>query len=187
MKENTRDKFIETASNLFGKKGYNATGLNEILAESGAPKGSLYYHFPKGKEQLALEALILAGNKITQSITSHIENIDNPIEAIIYNIENIADIIDKEHKTRDITISLIALETYLSSETLRKACEDLYQSLENIYADKLMKAGMSPEEAHEIGEVICAMMEGAITLSLTRQNGNPLRLIAKQIPNIVKI
>jgi TetR/AcrR family transcriptional repressor of lmrAB and yxaGH operons len=56
-KINTKEKFIETASRLFEIKGYNATGLNEILSESGAPKGSLYYHFPKGKEQLALEAV----------------------------------------------------------------------------------------------------------------------------------
>lgn len=60
---NTREKFIETASNLFEIKGYNATGLNEILQESGAPKGSLYYHFPNGKEEIALEAIKLAGKK----------------------------------------------------------------------------------------------------------------------------
>ena len=63
-KINTKENLIETAAKLFETKGYYATGLNEILAESGAPKGSLYYHFPKGKEQLALAAIYSEGEKV---------------------------------------------------------------------------------------------------------------------------
>lgn len=186
-KINTKEKFIETASRLFEIKGYNATGLNEILSQSGAPKGSLYYHFPQGKEQLALESINLAGEKIKNNIKNTLENIENPVEALILNIENIASIIDNEKKTRDISISLIALETYLTSEVLRKACEEIFNSLENIYAEKLIKSGMNKENAHELGETISAMIEGGIILSLTKKNGNSLRLIAKQIPNLINI
>ena len=184
-KVNTKEKFIETASRLFEIKGYNATGLNEILAESGAPKGSLYYHFPKGKEQLALESINLAGKKIKNKIKDALESIENPVEAIMINIENIATIIDNEQKTRDISISLIALETYLTSEILRKACEEIFTSLENIYAEKLIKFGVNREKAYELGGAIAAMIEGGIILSLTKKNGNSLRLIAKQIPTLI--
>ena len=186
-KVNTKEKFIETASRLFEIKGYNATGLNEILAESGAPKGSLYYHFPQGKEQLALEFINLAGEKIKNKIKDALESIENPVEAIMINIENIATIIDNEQKTRDISISLIALETYLTSEILRKACEEIFTSLENIYAEKLIKSGMNKDKAYELGGAIAPMIEGGIILSLTKKNGNSLRLIAKQIPNLINI
>jgi TetR/AcrR family transcriptional repressor of lmrAB and yxaGH operons len=59
MKNKTcsREKILTAASMLFQVKGYNATGLSEILKESGSPKGSLYYYFPGGKEELALEAI----------------------------------------------------------------------------------------------------------------------------------
>lgn len=97
-KGNTKEKFIETASRLFEVKGYNATGLNEILAESGAPKGSLYYHFPQGKEQLALEAINSAGEKIKANLLKNLESIENPAEAIVSNIEHLAIIIDNEQK-----------------------------------------------------------------------------------------
>jgi TetR/AcrR family transcriptional repressor of lmrAB and yxaGH operons len=184
-KGNTKEKFIETASRLFEVKGYNATGLNEILAESGAPKGSLYYHFPKGKEQLALEAINSAGEKIKFNLQRNLESSEDPGKALIFNIECLATVIDDEQKTRDMSISLIALETYLTSESLRKACEEIFDSLENIYAEKLIKSGMNTDKAYELGRVIGAMIEGAIVLSLTKKTGNPLRLIAKQIPNLI--
>ncbi len=185
-KVSTKEKFIETACRLFEIKGYNATGLNEILTESGAPKGSLYYHFPKGKEQLALESVNLAGERIKNNIKNILDNIEDPIEAIKCNIENIATIIDNEQKTRDISITLIALETYITSETLRKACEEIFTSLESIYSEKLIKAGMNKDKAYELGITIAAMMEGGITLSLTKKNGDSLRVIAKQITTLIK-
>lgn len=53
----SREKILAAATRLFQLQGYYGTGLNQIIKESGAPKGSLYYHFPDGKEQLAIEAV----------------------------------------------------------------------------------------------------------------------------------
>lgn len=51
-----RNKIIATASNLFYKNGYNSTGINEIIAESGIAKATLYNHF-KSKDDLCLAYL----------------------------------------------------------------------------------------------------------------------------------
>jgi AcrR family transcriptional regulator len=56
-KTDARDRAIATAARLFRIQGYTATGLTEIIEESGAPKGSFYFHFPRGKAQLAEEAI----------------------------------------------------------------------------------------------------------------------------------
>lgn len=56
-KTDARDRAIATAMRLFRMQGYTATGLTQILTESGAPKGSFYFHFPRGKAQLAEEAI----------------------------------------------------------------------------------------------------------------------------------
>lgn len=57
----TRDKIIETASELFYQKGYNLTGINEIIAEAGIAKATLYSHF-KSKEDLCIAYLQYKNN-----------------------------------------------------------------------------------------------------------------------------
>lgn len=56
-KTDARARAIDTAERLFRTQGYAATGLSQILEESGAPKGSFYFHFPRGKAQLAEEVI----------------------------------------------------------------------------------------------------------------------------------
>lgn len=56
-KTDARDRAIAAAQKLFRIQGYTATGLTQILEESGAPKGSFYFHFPRGKAELAEEAI----------------------------------------------------------------------------------------------------------------------------------
>ena len=61
-----KESLVRTAMRLFRRQGYASTGLNQILAESAAPKGSLYHYFPGGKEELAVAAVELAGSMIRE-------------------------------------------------------------------------------------------------------------------------
>ena len=51
-----KNKIIETASFLFYKNGYNSTGINQIIAEAGIAKATLYNHF-KSKEDICVAYL----------------------------------------------------------------------------------------------------------------------------------
>ncbi len=64
----SRAKALDGAEQLFRIQGYAATGLTQILEVSGAPKGSFYFHFPEGKQQLGLEVLQAYGERVQSGL-----------------------------------------------------------------------------------------------------------------------
>lgn len=188
----TRDRIVKAATLLFQLKGYHATGLNEILRESNAPKGSLYYYFPDGKEQLALEAVNLTKQIVEKTLKDQLAEIQDPVESIKSAIEGMPDIGNFKkndrlalRSTKKVSVNLIALETATTNETLRKACESAFNAWQDAYIQKLIEGGFSRKKAEKLGLVIESMVEGAIIMSLTTKSDEPFIEIAKQIPIIL--
>src|SRR6478609_7976966 len=63
MAAGVRDKMVDTAVVLLAKSGYQATSFSTVIEASGAPRGSIYHHFPDGKDQLIGAAVRLAGDR----------------------------------------------------------------------------------------------------------------------------
>src|SRR5213593_423827 len=57
MTSDSRERMVRSAASLIRTRGVNATSFSEVLADSGAPRGSIYHHFPEGKKQLAEDAI----------------------------------------------------------------------------------------------------------------------------------
>jgi len=85
----TKESLLTTAAKLFQQKGYSATGLNEIVTESGTPKGSLYHYFPQGKLQLAIEAVNFAGININDNVAHLLSLESDPASAFQKVIDDI--------------------------------------------------------------------------------------------------
>ncbi|UPV79112.1 transcriptional regulator YxaF [Bacillus rugosus] len=182
----SREKILHTASRLFQLQGYHATGLNQIVKESGAPKGSLYHFFPNGKEELAIEAVTYTGKLIEHLIQQSMDESSDPIEAIQQFIKKTASQFDNTESIQGIPVGLLASETALISEPLRTVCMKVFKSWEEVFARKLMENGCAEEEAHQLGMLINSMIEGGIMLSLTNKDKTPLLLIAEKIPVLVR-
>lgn len=190
----TRDRIVRAATRLFQLKGYHATGLNEILRESNAPKGSLYYYFPNGKEELALESIELTKVFVEETIRKRLSMIEDPAESIKNAIQEMADFIDMAENekislrsTKKVSVNLVALETSSSNENLRKACESAFDAWQNVYAEKLIQGGFTKQEAEKLSMVIQSMIEGAIVMSLTKKSDVPFFEVAEVIPSILKL
>ena len=64
-----REDMLSAAVNLFGERGYEGVGIAELLARSSAPRGSLYFHFPGGKEQIGIEVVSRVGAEVDRKST----------------------------------------------------------------------------------------------------------------------
>jgi len=181
-KMNTREKILTTAAFLFQKNGYHATGLNEIIKESGTPKGSLYYHFPNGKEELVTATIKLIGDTIQHYIEEELSKNSKPVQSIEEFILDIAQKFNEKDQENCFSINLLALETVSISESLRKTCIEVYDLWTDTYYQKLVDSGFSSEKARELSLILQLMIEGAITISLIRNDTTMLVSAAEKIP-----
>jgi TetR/AcrR family transcriptional repressor of lmrAB and yxaGH operons len=129
---------------------------------------------------LALEAIKLSSQFIQTRIQNALAEYSDPIEAIQNNIKCIIENLE-DGNTQNISIGLLALETHLTSEPLRQACKEAFYAFKNIYAEKLITSGLSKEVAQDLSAMILAMIEGAVTVSVTQKNYTDLIVVSKQI------
>jgi len=181
-KRKPKDILIEAASRLFRLRGYYGVGLNDIIEESGIPKGSLYHYFPNGKEELAIEAINHSKLLVIDEIQEVFERIDNPIHAIQAHIYHLAEVFGCGSTLIGSPIGTIAGEKHSTSEPIRIACQAAFDDWQSIYIKKLVDAGYGESQSEDLSIVLNAMIEGGILLSLTKQSNKPLQAIAEQIP-----
>ena len=177
-----KNRILMTAARLFQQQGYHATGLNQIVAESGAPKGSLYYYFPGGKEELAIAAIGLIRDEIGERISGFLAGIGEPSEAIQSLIWEMVKEFDKPEYIIHCTVSLLTLEVSLLSEPLRLACMECVGAWERAFAQKLEQSGCETERSRKLGTLIQSMIDGAMISSLGKRSMEPLLHVADQIP-----
>jgi TetR/AcrR family transcriptional repressor of lmrAB and yxaGH operons len=181
-----REKILQTASELMEKQGYHGTGLNEIIQKSGAPKGSLYYYFPEGKEQLASEAILRAGQIVLERFSEQTADEPDSAQAIHDFLYMIAKRMEETKFYTGSTMTMIAMETVAESQRINKACQEGYAMLIGAFKDKLLLGGMDESKASNMAEMIIAAVEGGIILSRTYHDANHLRRIADHIFQMLK-
>jgi TetR/AcrR family transcriptional regulator, lmrAB and yxaGH operons repressor len=184
---NVREQILQTTCDLLEKQGYHGTGLNEIVKESGAPKGSLYYYFPDGKEQITAEAVLQSGQIVSERIRAGLKASSSAPKAIHDFILLIAENVERSGFAAGSPLTAVAMETASQSERINLACREAYGMLQVAFREKLLESGFSPSKAGELGTFITASIEGGIILSRVSHTADPLRLVAKQLKVLLSL
>lgn len=183
----TRETIIEAAGELLEAHGYHATGLSKILEASGAPKGSLYYYFPEGKEELAEAAVARAGALTAERIRDGLAGKAQPAHAVRTFVLRVADAVEASGFRAGGPLQSVALETVNTSERLNAACRAAYQRLQQAFADRLIQGGYTPARAAALATLITSAVEGGIILSRTFHTGDPLRHVARELGRVLAL
>ena len=153
---------------------------------------SLYYYFPHGKEQLAIESLELTAQKIYTEIQDTLSRYDNPLEGfqehLRYIAQKIQEDIDNPREDKDnISISLIALETFSSNELIRSRCQEIFAHMQSIYRQKFIQYGIEDKLADFFAMNAIILTEGALVLTVTQKDSRPLYELADKLPLIFNL
>lgn len=184
---NPRDQIITTTCELLELQGYHATGLNQIIKESGSPKGSLYHYFPGGKEELAIESISRVGRLVLERIRHNLAAVDDPSESVERFILNIAHSVEASGFRAGGPITTVALETASSSDRLRGECQRIYAAWQAAFADKLIGGGVAEARARRLAQVIISAIEGGIILCRTDRSRQPLESVAHEMGILIRL
>jgi TetR/AcrR family transcriptional repressor of lmrAB and yxaGH operons len=183
----SKGKTLTAAAKLFRQQGYYGTALQDILATSGSPRGSLYFHFPKGKEEIGEAALTLAGEAVRQGIARAAEASDSAEIFVVRLARGMASDLERSDYREGCPIATAALETAAQSEILRAAARAAFQKWELEIKRALFRFGMAAGDADLVATMALSQLEGALLLARTYRSVEPLRRAEQALKLLARI
>ncbi|MBM7784123.1 TetR/AcrR family transcriptional regulator [Tenggerimyces flavus] len=164
MPAETRERIMATTAELFRRRGYNGTGLKQIVAEASAPFGSLYHFFPGGKVQLGEEVIRWSGGLYGQLIDSLFDPAPDVETAIAFAFHSAGETLVETDYADACPIATVALEVASTNETLRVTTHEVFESwLANLH-ERFVSAGLPAERARTLSQTLLMLLEGAFIL-----------------------
>jgi TetR/AcrR family transcriptional repressor of lmrAB and yxaGH operons len=176
-----KENLVRTAMRLFRRQGYASTGLQQIVEESGAPKGSLYHYFPSGKEALGEAAIAMAGGLIHEMLSELAARHTDPKAFLRAYCKVMAGWMEESGFRSGCPIATTLLETAPQSPTITATGQRAIDEWIDVIAGVLANDGMERREARSRAQLIIAAMEGALILSRVRCSTRPILDVAKMI------
>jgi TetR/AcrR family transcriptional repressor of lmrAB and yxaGH operons len=118
-KLSSRDRIIEAAIALMRGSGLSGAGINDIVQESGAPKGSMYHYFPRGKLQIATEALEVYSQRVMLVIERTLASKDRPSDKLTALFDVLAKRVDDGTFLQSCAVGTVSLDLDETLEDLR--------------------------------------------------------------------
>jgi TetR/AcrR family transcriptional repressor of lmrAB and yxaGH operons len=179
-----RDRLISTSLSLFQRQGYAATGLAEILTESGAPRGSLYHYFPEGKEAIAEAALQAAAVAIERRIRDAAARLPDPADLARAYGQALAATMTESGFSRGCQVATVALEAAPQSARLTAASRDAFAAMCTAVGDALRAAGIAETRALVLADLLVSSFQGAMILARVRQSAAPILNAADELARL---
>ncbi|HTM22584.1 MAG TPA: TetR/AcrR family transcriptional regulator [Kofleriaceae bacterium] len=175
----TRARMLQATAELLQKQGYHGTGLAQILEASGAPRGSLYFHFPGGKEELACAALDASGAAWRALLQEAIERAPDPRGAILAVCRALGDELERSGFENGCPIATVALEAAGSSDAVRASCAEQYRMWQHLIEQRLAALGIPERAAVDLATLMLSAIEGAMLLARVQRSREPLERVGR--------
>ena len=182
----SRERLLDAAADLLRVKGPTASGTKEILASAEAPRGSFYFHFPDGKDQLVAEAVARAGAATRRSLDAALADRSAPLpERIDAYFKAVARALVDDQYRAGCAVGATALEAAGTSPALRSATAEVFASWTRSVAGALAAEGLPAERAAALADAVVAALEGGTMLARSRRDTAPLLHVAGALAALV--
>lgn len=166
-----RERLIDAASQLFYQKGYNSTGINEVIEKANVAKASLYAHF-KTKDDLLMAYLKRKEDTFFGELMNFVEMRVQGRDQIICLFDYLLEVYREKDFRGSWSINALA-EIAKDNEKLRKEIADFKERF-RAYIKRLVKQNLYRDDAHSIANKVYILFEGATTESYLHDASWPI-------------
>jgi len=185
MAKDTRARMIETTARLLQHRGYHGTSLNDILEQSGAPRGSLYFHFPGGKDQLAIEATRAAVEEATQALRQSLAESKTPAQGVRAYAEAAAQLMRETDYTFGCPVAPVILDAAGGVAELADLCRQAFDTWAGMMRAAFVAAGMPAKRAQALALLVMSSIEGLLLIVRANRDCSALMTVAAELERIV--
>jgi TetR/AcrR family transcriptional regulator, lmrAB and yxaGH operons repressor len=180
----SRKKMVQSAAKLIGAQGMSATSFSDVLADSGAPRGSIYFHFPGGKRELAKDAIRLTSEQVIAHMRANEGTSANEVlQHFVALFQHVAEASDG---AAGCAVAGVTIDVPASDDELLSEARTAFHSWVTFLAGQLAGAGMNSERATGVATVAVASVEGALILCRAERGRAPLDAVASQLQRLVE-
>lgn len=170
---------IRSAAVLFRRKGVDGTAFSDVIAHSGAPRGSIYHHFPGGKAELAEEATRYAGEYVAAALAAALAE-DDPVATVSGFSSALGEGLSAGDFEEGCPVVAAALEGRRTPGA-RVAAGEAIGRWEELLAESFERNGVGAERARSVATMIVASLEGAIVLARAQGSIEPIDRVGAEL------
>ncbi|HEY4227711.1 MAG TPA: TetR/AcrR family transcriptional regulator [Candidatus Limnocylindrales bacterium] len=177
MANDSRQKMIESAAILLAMRGLQRTAFADVVARSGTPRGSIYHHFPDGKDQLVDAAITLAGERALRVL----EAVDGrpPREVTAFFLDVWRAVLQRSGYRAGCAVLAVTVAT--DSPDLLDQAASIFRAWRSRLAELYATGGVPPDDAMRLAATLVAASEGAVVVSRAERSMEPFELVASQL------
>jgi TetR/AcrR family transcriptional repressor of lmrAB and yxaGH operons len=182
MAGSARERMVESAVVLLAKRGFQGASFTEVLAHSQAPRGSIYHHFPDGKEQLIAAAIDYAGARAVLLLDALSGR--RPVEIVDAFMAMWRAVLERSGFTAGCSVLAVTVSAD-SAELLARAGQ-VFRSWQARLAELFTAAGLAADDANGLATMMIAASEGAVVLARAEQALAPLETVHQQLRRLAE-
>ena len=184
MANDSRSKMVQSAAALIGSQGLNATSFTDVLAQSVAPRGSIYFHFPGGKRELAEYAI----RWTSEQIIAHMQACaaTTAVDVLRHFVGLFQHVAEASDGAAGCAVAGVTVDVTASDDELLILAREVFHSWVALLAEQLRSVGISKKRAEGIATISVASVEGGLILCRAEGGPGPLNEIAKQLLLLVE-
>ncbi|MFI7529440.1 TetR/AcrR family transcriptional regulator [Nocardia salmonicida] len=180
----TRERILEATAELYRRQGMSATGLKQISSTAKAPFGSIYHHFPGGKESISVEVIRREGVRYGDFVGTQLADAD-PATAIPQLFENAGRLMESQDYSEACSIETIALEVASTNERLRIEAAGVFQDWLTRLARWFGQLDITEQQSRALAMSTLTALEGAFVLCRTLRSIEPIIVAGQGVQSAV--